>query len=70
VSLKYGFIHGEEGNFPLERMCTWARVSRSGYYTWRGRRWASAAGQPRRRSPSPWVDGKEDHVRLTTSGRW
>lgn len=45
MSLKYGFIHGEEGNFPLERMCTWARVSRSGYYTWRGRRWASAAGR-------------------------
>ena len=37
VSVKYGFIRGEEGNYPVRSMCRWAKVSRSGYYAWRNR---------------------------------
>jgi transposase InsO family protein len=37
VNLKYKFISSEEGNYPIEKMCRWARVSRSGFYEWRGR---------------------------------
>jgi transposase InsO family protein len=35
--VKYAFICGEEGNYPVEKMCRWSKVSRSGYYEWRGR---------------------------------
>jgi len=35
--VKYAFICGEEGNYPVHKMCRWAKVSRSGYYEWRGR---------------------------------
>ncbi len=35
--MKYAFIAGEEGNYPIVKMCRWARVSRSGYYEWAGR---------------------------------
>ena len=34
MSVKYAFIHSEEGNYPIRSMCRWARVSRSGYYEW------------------------------------
>lgn len=34
---KYAFIYGEEGTYPVRRMCVWASVSRSGYYDWRDR---------------------------------
>lgn len=37
MSAKYAFICGEEGNYPVAKMCVWAAVSRSGYYEWRGR---------------------------------
>lgn len=37
MSVKYAFICGEEANYPIEKMCRWARVSRSGFYEWRGR---------------------------------
>jgi len=37
MSIKYGFIRGEEGNYTVENMCRWAKVSRSGYYEWRDR---------------------------------
>ena len=37
MNVKYAFICGEEGNYPLVKMCRWAKVSRSGYYEWRGR---------------------------------
>ena len=37
MSEKYAFIRGEEGNWSVRNMCTWARVSRSGYYEWRDR---------------------------------
>jgi transposase InsO family protein len=37
VSAKYAFIAGEEGNYSVRCMCAWAKVSRSGYYDWRGR---------------------------------
>ena len=51
MNAKYAFIHGEEGNYPLRRMCAWARVSRSGYYEWRDRepsatsRWRAELGE-------------------------
>jgi hypothetical protein len=35
--VKYAFICGEEGNYPVAKMCRWSKVSRSGYYEWRGR---------------------------------
>ena len=34
MSVKYAFIASEEGNYPVSKMCTWARVSRSGFYDW------------------------------------
>lgn len=37
MSAKYAFICGEEGNYPVVKMCVWAKVSRSGYYEWRDR---------------------------------
>jgi hypothetical protein len=35
--VKYAFIGSEEGNYPTQKMCRWAKVSRSGYYEWRSR---------------------------------
>ncbi len=32
--MKYSFIASEEGNYPITKMCTWAKVSRSGFYDW------------------------------------
>jgi len=37
VSAKYAFIAGEEGNYPIYKMCVWAKVSRAGFYEWRNR---------------------------------
>ncbi len=37
MSVKYAFIADEEGNYPIYRMCRWAKVSRSGFYEWCGR---------------------------------
>jgi len=37
VSVKFAFIDGEEGNYPICKMCVWAKVSRSGFYEWRDR---------------------------------
>jgi len=37
VSAKYEFIDGEEGNYPMVKMFTWAGVSSSGFYEWRSR---------------------------------
>lgn len=34
MTAKYAFIAGEEGNYSVRNMCTWAQVSRSGYYAW------------------------------------
>jgi putative transposase len=47
VSAKYAFIAGEEGNYPVIKMCAWSRVSRSGYYEWRDR--VPSATEERRR---------------------
>lgn len=48
MSVKYAFIAGEEGNYPVVKMCGWAGVSRSGYYEWRDRA-PSATDQRRKR---------------------
>lgn len=51
MSVKYAFIRSEEGNYPVRSMCTWARVSRAGYYQWRQRppsptaRWRAELGE-------------------------
>lgn len=37
MSVRYAFIHSEEGNYPVASMCRWARVSRSGYHAFRTR---------------------------------
>lgn len=37
MNAKYAFIAGEEGSYPVIKMCAWAKVSRSGYYEWRDR---------------------------------
>jgi transposase InsO family protein len=37
VNVKFAFIRSEEGHYPIDGMCRWARVSRSGYYKWRDR---------------------------------
>ena len=38
MKVKYAFICSEEGNYPIAKMCGWAKVSRSGYYVWQGHR--------------------------------
>jgi len=53
VKVKYAFICGEEGNYPIDKMCVWAKVSRSGYYEWHGR--GPSASQLRRRRLSALV---------------
>ena len=37
MSDKYEFIDGEKENYPIARMCSWSKVSRSGFYSWRSR---------------------------------
>lgn len=37
MSAKYAFIHSEEGNYPISKMCVWAQVSRSGFHSWKTR---------------------------------
>lgn len=34
MNVKYAFISSEEGNYPIVKMCDWAKVSRSGFYDW------------------------------------
>ncbi len=34
MSVRYAFIGSEEGNYPIIKMCSWARVSTSGFYAW------------------------------------
>jgi len=53
VKVKYAFICGEEGKYPIDKMCVWAKVSRSGYYEWHGR--GPSASQLRRRRLSALV---------------
>ena len=43
MNVKYAFICGEEGNYPVDKMCRWAKVSRSGFYEWRGRKPSATA---------------------------
>ena len=35
--MKYAFIEQYRVQYPIRRMCPVIRVSRSGYYAWRGR---------------------------------
>ena len=51
MNVKYAFIAGEEGNYPVRKMVAWAKVSRSGYYEWKTRtpcstaRWRAEVGE-------------------------
>jgi len=71
VTVKYAFICGEEGNYPIEKMCSWAKVSRSGYYEWRGR--GLSPSRLRRRRLSALVPlvvpGLRRHLRLPPGAR-
>lgn len=46
MSAKYEFIDGEKAEFSVSKMCSWLKVSRSGYYDWRTRP-ASATAERR-----------------------
>jgi len=48
VNVKYAFIAGEEGSYPIDKMCRWSKVSRSGFYEWRGRGPSASALRRRR----------------------
>jgi len=37
VRAKYELIDAEKANYPIVKMCAWAKVSTSGYYEWRDR---------------------------------
>ncbi len=43
MSVKYAFINSEEGNYPVTSMCRWAKLSRSGYYSWCARKPSATA---------------------------
>ncbi len=34
MSARYELIDAEKANYPIVKMCAWAKVSRSGYYEW------------------------------------
>lgn len=44
---KYEFIDAQKANYPIVRMCDWARVSRSGYYDWVSRPQSATAARRR-----------------------
>lgn len=37
MTAEFEFIDAEKANYPVARMCVWAKVSASGYYDWRDR---------------------------------
>jgi putative transposase len=45
VTAKYVFIASEEGNYPIVKMCRWAKVSRSGFYDWATRALSATAAR-------------------------
>jgi putative transposase len=46
--VKFAVIDAEKADFPVAKMCGWAKVSRSGYYAWRMRPESAHAVEDRR----------------------
>ncbi len=67
MSVKYAFIAGEEGSYPIIKMCQWAKVSRSGFYEWRDRE--PSATELRRRELGALVEFAFEHSDGTSGYR-
>lgn len=60
MSSKYEFIEGEKANYPISKMCSWAGVSRAGFYEWRGRP-ASATAERREKLKARIIEIFNEH---------
>ena len=46
--MRFAVIDVEKAHFPVAKMCAWSKVSRSGYYAWRGRPESAHSAEDRR----------------------